>query len=306
MKELLARVRATLASPCAQIHEELVATDAMGFADALLQWQVLENSGLTALIVTALDELDVDGQPWPNRMAKYETTRAAEVLAQRARADASAAIEGALTSLGEMAGRDPMRVLHRISPDDLAALERDISGLTVKFGEDPLDLDFDDLPMPDDIREAHAQELVARSELLAQARAAGFPALVGSVRCYDRATALAELTPTARNPEVRVVVAGLAPPMMLLALGFGGFNDCPTPAEHARVWEHFGRAWGARPVVIGADRIDGVVESPVQEREELVRAVAAVAAYDIDAQADGWLALAGRIYRNHAMGVWWD
>lgn len=313
--EALERARAGLAGVrCTPVHEileveeppssvaPLVATDEVDFERAVELYRAAKGSGLSAIIVPSFEDLQIYElgiEDWPHSLEVYEATSAEELFARRAAdvdVDVDAQLSAALDKLGALAGRDPMSVLHRILPDDLAALES---------GEDELDIDFDDLPLPDDVREAHAQELAERAALIEHARRAKMAAMLREIRTYDEPTALAELGRGAAA-RVRVVLAGSQPFLTLLALGFGGFNECPTPAEQARVWQHWAKVHGAEPVVVRSDGLDAVIARPVESRAALVRFVCEIAIYDRDALTDGTLALAARVYRNSHVTFWWD
>ena len=204
---------------------------------------------------------------------------------------ATAPLEAALAKLGELAGRDPMTVLHRIPIGDVAMLESDDVDLEM-FDEDSL--------LPDDIAEAWRVQRAARDELIASA----FGGFV--------------MTQPSRSPSVeialdeigfgacRVAIVDATPAQALRHLQFGAFNACPRPEVHALVWERWAERFGAEPVLVTEDRIAGVIARPITTREALVELAAEVAAYDPDLAVEGWLTLLATLYRNASFDFWWD
>jgi hypothetical protein len=123
------------------------------------------------------------------------------------------------------------------------------------------------------------------------------------VRAYDVDTALAELAPG----TCRVALLPMDGARILLHLGYGGFNDCPGPHVHARVWQHWAETLGAEPAVIGGDTLTGIVTRPIATREALVRFAREAAIYDLDAIApEGWLPFLGGVFRSATVRFWWD
>jgi hypothetical protein len=263
-------------------------------------------SGLSPLIVTrdGFDKLRLrewlspdpsPAQQLAAELAAYELLTSDEFFARRlARAgeDPAPSIEAALDSLGSLTGQDPMAILHRIRLDDLEAL-----------GGGEGDFDPDDL-LPDDVEAAHARMLVEREALLEMARRGPNRYLVmpPRLRPFDEETTLAELA----DGPARLLLSASSPATALLYVGFGGFNDCPAPHAHARVWQQWGAAFGAEPVLLEADTLHAVVARPPTTRAALVRFAREGALYDRDALTAGPLPLAGCLYRCAAIDFWWD
>lgn len=92
-------------------------------------------------------------------------------------------------------------------------------------------------------------------------------------------------------------------------LGFGGWNECPEPAEHVAVMRRWGARFGAELVSIGPD----TVEARVQARPRDLDAARALAeeqyayAPDIVDQGTGSLErLAAALATSQLWYFWWD
>ena len=294
----------------------IVVSDEMPLRQALAMWSKAraqrDHTGLSPIVVAAgFGELAVHGWLGPERnddlattLAAFEQESADGFFGARARddGDMAARVEAALDALGARAGCDPMSILHRLPIDDLEAIESGGDGDGDGDGGDGIN--FAEPPLPDDVRAAHAQLLVEREAALELARRTPGPRLLWqqTARSFDEATAVAEIT----GGPARLALVAAPPALTLLHLGFGGFNDCPAPHQHARVWEHWQRAVGAEPVLLDDDRMEGIIAHPIDTRAALVSFTSEVAAYDANTLSAGVLSLAGRLYRNAGVRFWWD
>jgi len=292
------------------IEAAIVVSDEIPFERALALYSDAkaqrDRTGLAPIVVTGAgwDGLLVHQWLYPGgrgaldrALAAYEATTADAFFAGRASEpgleDLAGALDEALDDLARMAaGRDPTSILHRLRLGDLDGLAED-------------DVDFADLPLPDDVRAAHAQQMAERDAARELARRSGRSggALVPRVRTFDEATALAEM----KGGPSRVALVSSTPARALLHLGWGGANACPPPHAQARVWEHWAEVWGAEAVVLSGDNmLWALTARPVDTREALVDFAHELALYDIDLMANGCLAHLGRIYRNASLDFWWD
>ncbi len=210
----------------------------------------------------------------------------------------SDSIDRTLAKLAELAGRDALEVLHRLDGETVFAVEN----------EDDFELD-DDMLLPEDPREAYAAVLAQREAARAERPAVTFGGMFGLVldqsgppRTYDVASAIAQLSPG----ESRVMRLATTPARALLYLGFGGWNDCPSPHEQARIWERWARTTSGEPAVLHEDSLDAIVTRPVETREALVQLAREVIAYDRDSVIEGVLPLLSMLYRNTSVRFWWD
>jgi hypothetical protein len=106
--------------------------------------------------------------------------------------------------------------------------------------------------------------------------------------------------------KVHVVVLACDPWDTLALLGFGAFNDCPSPALHAAAFARWHSEYGARPLLIGQATIDAIVSKPPETLRALATLVSEQLAYAPDAASDGVLALAWALFQCGGWGFWWD
>lgn len=64
-----------------------------------------------------------------------------------------------------------------------------------------------------------------------------------------------------------VVVSSLAPFQLPIAVGFGGFNNCPFPEEHAVFLAEWQGAYGAIPKLMSRDAVELHVPNPPKAKE---------------------------------------
>jgi hypothetical protein len=224
-----------------------------------------------------------------------------DVRARKSETDVTKSIEASLNQLERLFARDALQILHRIPLGELAELEN---------LESPGDAsELDDLLLPDDLKQAYAEELARRQAFLAEVRAkakasnpSGMSQLVleEPLRTFDEATALEQIP---SGGQARLALVASTPAEALRHLGF-----CigASPLQHSWVWEYWKQSVDAEPVVIDQARIEGVVLSPPSNRSELVQFVREIVLYDPDAAIEGWLSLLGMVYRNTSIGFWWD
>jgi hypothetical protein len=95
-------------------------------------------------------------------------------------------------------------------------------------------------------------------------------------------------------------------PLTLYFLGYGNWNDCPAPVEHAAFWGEWNARHGAEVVQVGPDEIVGLIARPAATRLEVARLAAEMVAYSRDNLAEGVAPLIGTLFRSHAWSSWWD
>jgi hypothetical protein len=181
-------------------------------------------------------------------------------------------------------------------PDELAAYEandgpavwRALSARRAPRFEDELE----DVELLDEPQEAPAPARPATGGLL----------LLQPQRAPDVQAALEELC----GDRARLVVIRATPAQALLHLGFGAFNDCPQPHQHARVWEHWAHTLGAEPVVVHPDSLEGVAARPCATRTALVELLRECALYDPDGFTEGVQDVADQLAHNALLRLWWD
>jgi len=94
-----------------------------------------------------------------------------------------------------------------------------------------------------------------------------------------------------------------------LCLQFGGWNECPLPAEHGSVQRSWQQRFGAEIVCMSGDIIECYVNSPPMTQQESRKLALEQFAYssDIVHQGVGSLEeLAARLLRNQTWYFWWD
>lgn len=90
---------------------------------------------------------------------------------------------------------------------------------------------------------------------------------------------------------------------------FGGWNDCPAPAEHVAVFKHWAARWGAVPVGVTKDTIECMVGAPPTTRDAalaLAHEQYAYASDIVDQGTDTIDALAATLLNGTAWFFWWD
>nr|WP_228530654.1 MULTISPECIES: DUF4253 domain-containing protein [Myxococcaceae] len=92
-------------------------------------------------------------------------------------------------------------------------------------------------------------------------------------------------------------------------LRFGGFNECPSPAQHGAMLRHWQGRYGAEPVALGHDTLELRVLRPPTEPEACLQLAREQAAYCAELAAPGPEALAqlaGRLQGAGSWRFWWE
>jgi Domain of unknown function (DUF4253) len=94
-----------------------------------------------------------------------------------------------------------------------------------------------------------------------------------------------------------------------LLVGYGGYNACPYPEEHAAVLRRWEQQYGAKMAAMGPDYLELVVEQPPTTRGAAIALAAEQYAYcpDIVDQGTGTIEeLAAALYQGSTWYFWWD
>jgi hypothetical protein len=94
-----------------------------------------------------------------------------------------------------------------------------------------------------------------------------------------------------------------------LLLRFGGWNDCPAPAEHASVLARWERMYGAEIVGMTRDTLELSVGNPPDQREAALDLALEQFAYCTDVVVQGTLTierLAATLLDGRVWFFWWD
>lgn len=92
-------------------------------------------------------------------------------------------------------------------------------------------------------------------------------------------------------------------------LGWGGWNDCPFPADHCALHRYWQQQWGAEVVSITGSVVQCIVSRPPQDREAALRLAREQHIYcsDIVEQGTGSIAaLAAGLVNSNYWYFWWD
>jgi len=92
-------------------------------------------------------------------------------------------------------------------------------------------------------------------------------------------------------------------------LGYGNWNECPTPAEHSAILKRWQERHGATLVTMTQDTIELVVERPVQSREDALGLAREQYIYCPDIVQQGTETierLAASLVEATAWFFWWD
>ncbi|ULH18361.1 DUF4253 domain-containing protein (plasmid) [Deinococcus sp. KNUC1210] len=115
-----------------------------------------------------------------------------------------------------------------------------------------------------------------------------------------------------RQPYLKVFLALVPCPTTWDApvrLGFGGFNGCPLPAEHAAVLRDWHRRYGLQVVSVTEDRLEFTVDRPPEDAAEALVLACEQFAYcpDLVHQGTGTtVELAGEVLNAPVWSFWWD
>ncbi|MDO6423466.1 DUF4253 domain-containing protein [Saccharophagus degradans] len=92
-------------------------------------------------------------------------------------------------------------------------------------------------------------------------------------------------------------------------LGFGGWNNCPSPAEHCALWQFWQHKYDARIVGVSGDVIEAYVNKPPCTREEAIALAWQHFLYcpDLVEQGEETIAnLAAALLDQKVWFFWWD
>ena len=99
-----------------------------------------------------------------------------------------------------------------------------------------------------------------------------------------------------------------APWQVLETLGFGGWNDCPAPAEHTAVLRGWHERNGAVPLVLGGDALE-LLAAPIEAPEEAKRVATEHYAYAPDTWTmdEEYVRVLTAWLRTYSVWTfWWD
>ena len=115
-----------------------------------------------------------------------------------------------------------------------------------------------------------------------------------------------------RKPKKEVLIGLLkvaAPWEVFAQLNWGGWNDCPFPAEHCAIHGYWASLYGAEVVSITGDVVQCVVTRPPSDRDASLRLAREqyVYCYDIVEQGvQSIAALAAGLTNSRYWYFWWD
>lgn len=92
-------------------------------------------------------------------------------------------------------------------------------------------------------------------------------------------------------------------------LKIGGWNDCPTAAEHAAIFKYWQHHYGAKVACIAGDVIEMEVERPPKTKEDALKLAEQQFIYCPDIVYQGTetiAALASTLLNGSAWFFWWD
>jgi hypothetical protein len=113
-------------------------------------------------------------------------------------------------------------------------------------------------------------------------------------------------------PKKYVMIALLrvaAPWEVFARLNWGGWNDCPFPAEHCAMQRYWALQYGAEVVSVTGDIVQCVVKTPPTDREKSLHLAReqSIYCYDIVQQGVGSIAaLAAGLLDSRFWYFWWD
>jgi hypothetical protein len=132
----------------------------------------------------------------------------------------------------------------------------------------------------------------------------------GDVAPNAQLHALFDVSSRRLKPSVTIGLVPVDQPEDLFArLGYGNWNDCPSPAEHVALHRSWRARFGAEPVVVSHDVVECLVARPVADRKAALALAVEQGAYcgDIVEQGVGSVAaLAATLLDAPVWYFWWD
>ena len=122
----------------------------------------------------------------------------------------------------------------------------------------------------------------------------------------------AHLEPESGLPRAEALVGLVpcaSPPELFGQLPWGGWSDCPWPAEHAAVMRYWLDKYGAEVVSITQDTIECHVARPPRDRDAAIRLAKEQMAYCESITEGGTLCaatIAAGLLTSHTWYFWWS
>lgn len=129
---------------------------------------------------------------------------------------------------------------------------------------------------------------------------------------FDEMGIITHLETLSQKPYEHVIIGLLqidAPWQAFAHLGWGGWNDCPFPAEHCAMHRYWQSQWGAEVVSMTGSVVQCIVSRPPGTHEAALRLAREqyVYCYDIVEQGTGSIAaLAAGLVDSNYWYFWWD
>jgi len=92
-------------------------------------------------------------------------------------------------------------------------------------------------------------------------------------------------------------------------LSWGGWNDCPSPAEHCAIHRYWAEQYGAEVVSITHDTVQCIVARPPKDRESAMKLAIEQYLYCgdiVDQGCQSITALAASLVNSNYWYFWWD
>lgn len=156
------------------------------------------------------------------------------------------------------------------------------------------------LDVPTDRAARFADGLAERAAFVKQAKRdhPGMLVRLDPLQTYDLESTMEEINPG----RCRVAVLDCDAALLPLYCNVG----CGPYELHARVWRRWGERYGARPVFLSCDTIEGYVARPPTTVEEHIAFFAEQTVYNPDTRADQMLGDFAQAFGNAHVRFWWD
>jgi hypothetical protein len=272
----------------------------LSLADAIVAWQRVERLGASTRISAVLVEVDA----WENLRPD---PRALQPLP-----DPAALLDARLSAMGELSSLETATAVVRERVDALCARLKGGFADLAKLDSEQLaqwesgELDDPEVLYAPSTEDEDEDEQDPEPRSLAPSPTDALMKLAPSPYSPSVREREVLLSFGGRRGRVHLVVLGCESWEALAVLGFGAFNDCPLPDEHAALWKRFAERYGARPLLLGAATIDAVVSRPPTTPDALCALVAEQIAYAPESVSEGVLAHAWALYDCGGWGFWWD